>query len=308
MSSTHRNLVPDFLVIGAMKCATTTMHQDLVKHPEIFCGTKELNALTDEPNRKQSGEELYRHNYRDAEAHQLLGDISTHYSMLPHHDGVAEIAAKTIGPDLKIIYLVREPIARSLSHHQHMMNESSDEKMSPDVNFEIRNNPAPIAYSQYAMQLDPWIAVFGIDQIKVVKFEEYVSNRAATIAGVFEFLELKPYSIEIDGAGANRGHDRRVAGKFMRRIWQTKTFQRILKPLSPNFVRSIGRKILLKKASQAVVAPTVSTIDFIYENVKEDADRLKRLTGRSEPFWDLKLARSKHVDKLSQNSGTELKS
>lgn len=294
--------LPSFLVIGAMKCATTTLHQDLVKHPDIFCGVKELNALTCKSADGNEAAKMYQHNYRNARGDQILGDVSTHYSMLPDYPGVAKIAAKLIGSDLKIIYLVREPIRRCLSHHQHMMNESTDQKMGPDVNFEIQNNPSPIAYSRYAMQLEPWVSEFGIDQVKVIKFEEYVADRVNVVAEIFQFLNAKPLKIEVDPAGANRGHSRLVAGTLATRLWHSKVFQRILKPFSPSFVRKAGRRILLKKAAQASVPPTAATIDLIFENVKQDAEKLQKMTGRSTPYWDLEMSKSNFISQLKRPS------
>ncbi len=286
-----------------MKCATTTLHQDLVKHPDIFCGVKELNALTHRSVDKQSqATEIYKHNFRKADSKQILGDVSTHYSMLPDYPGVADVAAELLGSDLKIIYLVREPIRRCLSHHQHMMNESTDQKMGPDVNFEIRNNPAPIAYSRYAMQLEPWVEKFGIDQIKVVKFEEYVADRVDVVAEIFDFLDVNPVEIEADPAGANRGHSRLVAGKLMTSLWHSKVFQRILKPVSPSFVRTAARSVLLKKATQASIPPTADTIDLIFESVRQDAEKLQQMTGRSKPYWDLEKTRSEFITQLGEQS------
>ena len=103
---------PDFLVIGGMKCASTTMHEDLSMHPMIECGKKELNALLKTDLAEIAA--IYSGNFRGAETEKLLGDVSADYSTLPTNPGVAERALK-VAPDLKIVYIVRDPVWRALS-------------------------------------------------------------------------------------------------------------------------------------------------------------------------------------------------
>ena len=273
-----------------MKSATTTLHQDLSKHPDIFCGKKELNAIT-----IGNPQANYRDNYRGAANHQILGDVSTTYSMLPDFPGVPAKAKSLVGSDLKIIYLVRNPVSRTLSHHQHMMNDVTEEKMGPDVNVEIRNHASMIAYSRYAFQLEPWINEFGKSQIKVIKFEEYVKNRAKVTSDIFDFLEVPPFQIAVQEKGANRGHDRQVAGKFIYRFYHTRLFQKILKPFSPRFLRTAMRKILLRKSEVRSIAPTPETIDNIIESIQDDSARLHLLLGWDKPAWDFDAVRSKYA-------------
>ena len=136
MPDSTNHLLPNFFVIGAMKSATTTIHQDLSLHPDIDCGQKELNALTLQPNLEQI-RNTYRSNFKQPDA-VIRGDVSTTYSMIPEHQGVPEKALELCGPDTKIVYVVREPIARTMSHHQHMMNWNGDGKMGPDINHEVK--------------------------------------------------------------------------------------------------------------------------------------------------------------------------
>ena len=272
-----------------MKSATTTLHQDLVKHPDIFCGKKELNALT-----MGDAQENYRLNYRDAKNHQLLGDVSATYTMLPDFPGVPAKAKSLLGPEIKIVYLVREPVSRALSHHQHMMNDVTAAKMGPDVNTEIRKHPAPINYSRYAHQLQPWIDLFGKQNIYVIKFEEYISDRDQVLKDLFGFLGVQAREIEIESAGANRGNQKRVAGKFIYRLYHTKLFQRIIKPFSPAVLRSALRNVLLRKSKVTSIPPTLETIDFIVESVQDDVRKLHTLLEWSEPAWDFAKVRAKY--------------
>lgn len=290
--------VPDFLVIGGMKCATTTLHHDLSQHPKIECGKKELNALT----LASSGgniESIYEQNYRKAPLDATLGDVSTTYSMLPQHPGVAEKARSIAGDGLKIIYVVREPIKRTLSHHQHMMNQAENQ-LGPDINLEIKRTPALIEFSRYDMQIEPWVTQFGLDNVCIVRFEDYVKDRARTLSSLFRFLSVGDHDLVIEDEGENRTGTARVAGPWLSRIYRSSTFQKIAKPLSPEFLRTAMRRLLLRKTKHATIAPTLETIDLIVDGIRDDQARFTKRFGWTEPLWDLETARASYAGKSDQ--------
>lgn len=282
--------IPRFLVIGGMKCATTTMHQDLTGHPRVFCGKKELNALTfggSKLHNLGTTEEIYARNYRDADPKMILGDVSTTYTMLPDYEGVAEKARSLLGEQLKIVYVVRHPVKRTVSHHQHMANQPHENKMGPDINQEIRNRPALIDYSCYHKQLLPWVNAFGRANIRIVKFERYVKNRNQVANELFEFLGLDSHNIKADDAGANRSGDVLVAGGMVRRFYDTNFFKSIVQPLTPNFLRTAGRSLMLKKSELAKIPPSSATINFIADSVSEDLELFYQLVEKDAFKWDL---------------------
>ena len=275
---------PDFLVIGGMKCASTTMHEDLSMHPMIECGRKELNALL-KTNLTEIAA-IYNQNFRGADAEQLLGDVSADYSTLPTNPGVAERALK-VAPSLKIVYIVRDPVRRALSHHKHMVNWSGEGRMPQDVNVAIENHPELMSYSCYAMQLQPWIKAFGLENILVIKFEDYVSDRTVVTNRVCRFLSLPETELELSEAGANRGESRRYAGKFVYNLYRSKFFRNVVQPAAPDFLRKALRQVLLRKNRQVEIPPTRATLEQIADGVKTDGEKLQVLLKLNEPLWNV---------------------
>ena len=114
--------LPGFLVVGAMKAGTTSLYRDLPTNPSVFMPIdKEPNNLLSDDVRTPQGLDDYARHFQRAGADQLCGEASTAYTMLPRHTGVPERALEVLGPDCRIIYLVREPVARIVSHHQHAL-------------------------------------------------------------------------------------------------------------------------------------------------------------------------------------------
>src|SRR5262245_21769816 len=129
---THRA----FLVIGAMKAGTTSLFNDLAQNPAIYIPEKEPAYLT--RYNIPDAVAAYRKLFDSARADQIVGEASTGYSMLPRFKGVPERARACLGPDVSILYLVRNPILRTLSHHYHTMSYGAAHR---DPAIALRDDP-----------------------------------------------------------------------------------------------------------------------------------------------------------------------
>ena len=175
--------LPNLIVIGGLKCGTTSLHHYLGLHPEVeMSRPKELNFFVGELN-WELGPDWYRSHFRAAAP--VRGETSPHYTNLPRFQGVAERMAATLGTDARVIYMVRHPIERLLSHFLHNVGGGYEARELDDA---VRD---PLyAYVQrglYAMQLEPYLASFGADRVLVVGREELGRERQATMRRVFEF-------------------------------------------------------------------------------------------------------------------------
>ena len=81
--------------------------------------------------------------------------------MLPDHQGVAQRAARFLSKETQIVYLVREPVSRAISHHRHMNAWHGPGKMNADIDASAQEHSSLVDYSCYATQLEPWRDAFG---------------------------------------------------------------------------------------------------------------------------------------------------
>ena len=114
--------LPDFVIIGAMKCGTSTLQAQLSAQPGIFmCEPKEPNFFSDDEIWSR-GVSWYESLFRDAQAGSLMGEASTHYTKLPHHPMTVDRMRRHL-PDARLIYMVRDPFARMVSHYLHAWSQ-----------------------------------------------------------------------------------------------------------------------------------------------------------------------------------------
>jgi len=156
--------LPDFIVIGAMKAATSTLHEQLSKQPGVFMSTpKEPNFFSDDDVYSR-GLEWYASLFEGADEHALCGESSTHYTKLPTHPRTAERLARAL-PEAKLIYVIRHPIDRLLSHYVHAWTQR---EISGSIELAVRRHPELVDYGRYWMQLQPYLKRFGRDRVLLV--------------------------------------------------------------------------------------------------------------------------------------------
>ncbi|NEP76369.1 sulfotransferase, partial [Okeania sp. SIO2G5] len=109
---------PDFIIIGAMKCATSSLHEQLALQPNFFMSQlKEPNFFSnDEEYRK--GIDAYWSHFQEAQLTDFCGESSTHYTKLPTYPQTIERIQKDL-PNAKFIYVMRHPIKRLVSQYIH---------------------------------------------------------------------------------------------------------------------------------------------------------------------------------------------
>jgi len=176
--------LPNLIVIGGLKCGTTSLHHYLGLHPEIgMSRPKELNFFVEELN-WDLGEDWYANHFSAAD--RARGETSPHYTNEPRFSGVAERMRETLGADAKLIYMVRDPIDRLLSHYLHNVAGGYESREMEDALAD--EGSAYVQRSLYAKQLEPYLAHFERERILVVAQDELDSATERTMGRVFEFL------------------------------------------------------------------------------------------------------------------------
>jgi len=287
--------LPDFLIIGAPKSGTTTLYRDLLLNSSVYFPLdKEPGNLCYDRVLGPDGLREYARLYADAGPEQVCGDATTSYSKLPDVPGVPERATKVLGHSFKIVYLVRDPISRIISHHRHEYHLkhttwSIDEAVSSDHRF--------LAYSRYAMQLRPWLERVRRSNTLVVLFEDYVRNRRDTVKAISEFLGIAPSVDRIDPAMAyNRSSIMpRLVGPW-RWLRETSLYQHRIRPLLSIETRRTLRHLLLPGPPALPPGPKRSSILEWIQSLEEDFVQHEEVLGRTP--WTSKDLRRKHVDRV----------
>ena len=281
-TSSNEGALPNLIVIGGLKCGTTSLHHYLNLHPEVgMSRPKELNFFVEDMN-WGLGVDWYRAHFPAGAS--VRGETSPHYTNRPRSEGVAERMRETLGADVRLIYMVRHPIDRLLSHYLHNVGggyesrELADALATPSSSY--------IQRGLYAMQVEPFLEAFGRDRILVVSREELGRERDATVRRVFEFCGVEPgfMSPEFDrewetgsgkGKGGFRVMDRAVRMPGLRAL--DRNFDRL-----PERMRWMVERVVHDPSSGEVAKPELEPgqRDELAAIFRPDMTRLEDLTGR----------------------------
>ena len=185
--------LPNFIIIGAGKCGTTSLYNYLDRHPQVYlCPHKETYFFVPEPTRSKlqpwgaiTDFDDYANLFKDASNDSVVGEISTTYYR--HAETAKQIYQ--ILPQVKIVAILRDPANRAFSDYQmHFRrgNEKADfsQLIAPENRF--------IKPGFYYSELIPYFEVFQPEQIKILLFADLVKNPTTFIEDLFEFIEVDP--------------------------------------------------------------------------------------------------------------------
>lgn len=181
----HRNL-PDFIVIGAMKCGTSTLAAQLAGQPGVFMSTpKEPNYFSDDSVFAQ-GDDWYESLFAPAPEGALKGEASTHYTKLPTYpDTLVRMTARL--PELRLVYMIRNPVARAVSHYIH---DWSLREVGGDADAAFHTRHEFVDYGCYGMQIAPFLDAYGAEHILLTCLEAFKADPEAEFARVAAHLGL----------------------------------------------------------------------------------------------------------------------
>jgi Sulfotransferase domain len=278
--------LPSLIIIGGLKCGTTSIHHYLGLHPEIqMSKPKELNFFVEELN-WDLGLDWYASRFDGR--FKVRGESSPHYTNLPRFEGVAERIRRHC-PDAKLLYMVRDPIKRILSHWVHATGAGYETReLVPTLS---QPDSSYIQRSMYWMQLQPYLERFDRAQIEIVTQEELQSEREATMrrafafAGVDESFTSEQFDREWEKSSAKQG------GKYQ-------LMERLVKlPGLRSFDRNFDRlpeslRWLVEKAvhdPDKPPAPKPKLPDDLFETIRgrfgADVAALREFAGREFAGW-----------------------
>jgi hypothetical protein len=213
-----KSRLPGFFIGGAMKSGTSTLHYLLDRHPDAYLPKRELHFFSmddvgqhPELAGRSAATWVRPHYERDFDTNlawyaghfaaagpeQLTGEHATVYLSSPR--AAARIADML--PDARLIFLLRDPVQRALSHYWHMVRSGR-----AIHGFEKTLRVAPhtiLTRSFYREGLEHYLRYFPRDHILVLIFEEFINDISSEFRRVERFLSL-PHALDLTGLPLHR--------------------------------------------------------------------------------------------------------
>jgi hypothetical protein len=276
-------MLPTFIVIGAAKAGTTSLHAYLAAHPDVFVTrTKELDFFIEERNWER-GRVWYEEQFDEADGAHARGEVSPLYSAAHWYAGVPDRMADLV-PDARIVYVVRHPIDRMRSHYlQHL--ELGQETRPAARAFQV--DDGYLNSSRYAFQLAAFERRFATEQFLVVTSEALRDDRRATLARVFAFL-----GVDADVPDAALGREHHVSEDKVVRPPRINALKRMplyhaLGRMTPRPVRELYGRVTTRPAGRDLTEIPAGLEAELAERLRPDVAALRRWLGPDFDGWGL---------------------
>jgi hypothetical protein len=207
----NQRALPDFLIIGAQKAATTSLYAYLAQHPHILRSRpKEIfffdGGETPRVDTYSKGEAWYRSHFplrKKLTNQSVTFEASTTYLFNPL---VPERIHHMI-PQVKLIALLRDPTERAISHYFHEQRKGKETLSLQDALDAEESRLASIngnykseeflrhAYKTrglYCEQIKRFLDYFPKEQLLILNNDDFAKNPDLTLQEIFEFVGVDP--------------------------------------------------------------------------------------------------------------------
>jgi Sulfotransferase domain len=286
--------IPNFLIAGAAKAGTTSLHEYLGQHPDIFMSTfKEPNYFV--PGYAYDNWDDYLALFRGARGEKAIGESSTGYLQCEQSPALIKSALGNV----RIILMLRNPARRGASLYWWMVREGYED--APNFAKALELEPARLQSSTfretspefyvwyfyyttglYSEQVRRFLETFGRNNVRIYIFEEFANDPVGTCRDIFDFLGVDP---NFRPAVAIHNESRVPASPRLQ-FWLRNRGPRYLRFLPGRLRRAIIERLMnLNTGRGSLPHRDTETERRLLERYRDDIRKLERLLDRDLSIW-----------------------
>jgi len=288
--------LPNFICLGAAKSGTTTLHDILRQHPEIYVPAFKEPHFFDIPENYKNGIDWYQKNYFKNANKKVIAEFTPSYFF---DKEVPERIFNNLGPEVKFVVLLRHPVDRAYSHYLHSKRDEHEElDFVESLNQEedrlsryienkdylsyLRNSY--ISQGLYGDMVERYLKYFKLENFMFIHFEkEFLLKRDKTIHRVLNFLDIDS-QIELQ-TDLKSNPSSKEKSKTLKRIMKKKGWWRtIIKWLLPSIqfrqiIRNRIQRLNIKEYRAEKISEELKSKLFS-SYFRNNIDKFERLTDK----------------------------
>ncbi len=299
-------ILPNFLIAGSAKCGTSSLHNYLAQHPDIFMSRRKeprflssqgmsfpLNGPLDSRVEKWIVKTFseYSDLFKNAANHKVVGESSA--DTLYFHKHTIPAIKKYLG-NPKIVIVLRNPVKRSFSAYQHLVRDAREPLSFEDAllkeNDRVKNNWELIYhYRSVSHYYEPVKAFLeNFKDVKVVFNEELSKEPHRVLAEIFEFLGVDS-TFKVKDSTTKHNMSGKPRSQWLHEfLFEGHPLRNFLRPVIRFFIPSKQRKkislnIQQKNLIQMKIKP--ETGEMLKNEFRDEILKLEKLLNRDLSSW-----------------------
>jgi hypothetical protein len=284
---------PNYMLIGASKCATSSICHHLGQHPDVFMTEPKEPFFFSHDEVYERGFDWYESLYEQAGDRKMRGEGSNTYTMKEvFPQSISRIVSYTT--DLKLIYVARHPINRIESYWLEIRSHGG-ETVHYNFNTAVRvNRDWLVDSSNYWQQINVYRQYFPDNRISIVFYEDFQDSPEATMRRCFEFLDVDP-DVPLSNPHIrlgrmdqmNSGSSKLVPKETLSRLREYSLFRASVK-LIPESVREPLKKQFLFQKIQSRPQWNLQNRQWVADILEEDTRKFLEYASKPVDFWHLR--------------------
>ena len=288
--------LPNFICLGAAKSGTTTLHDILRQHPEIYVPAFKEPHFFDIPENYKNGIDWYQKNYFKNANKKVIAEFTPSYFF---DKEVPERIFNNLGSEVKFVVLLRHPVDRAYSHYLHSKRDEHEEldfveslNQEEDRLSRFIENKDYLSYLRnsyisqglYGDMVERYLKYFKLENFMFIHFEkEFLLKRDKTIQRVLGFLDIDPQiKLQTDLRSNPSSIEK---SKTLKRIMKKKGWWRtIIKWLLPSIqlrqiIRNRVQRLNIKEYKAEKISEELKSKLFS-SYFRDNIDKFERLTDK----------------------------
>ncbi len=296
--------LPNFLIVGAAKSGTSSLHNYLSQHDEVFMPDyKEGGMKVKEPrflikdlvqHRLHNGIwewEDYQSLFTDVRQEKAIGEATVLY--LYYFEHAIQNIKKYLGEDIRIVIILRNPVDRAYSAFQHVSRGFQEENSFEEAlrieseRLDNDNSLTPMVMYKsmglYYKMVKAYLDAFK--HVHIILHEEFKDNTRLEMEKLFRFLEIKNNDTLDIFTKYNVGGKKWKSHSLKRMFLHDNIIKKIFSQILPKNIRLKIRKKLVDLSMEKYTPMNESTREMLNEFFREDVKRLSELLNKDLTYW-----------------------
>lgn len=272
---------PNFLIIGAAKCGTTTLYHYLNSHPDIFMSEVKEIRFFNADDSYSKGLDYYSQHFANNKGESRIGEASHQYSQIDQFPNSAERIQNDLGL-VDLVYVVRHPIERIESAWKQV--RFSHPELTTSFNDDLLKDSWYLGPSLYWKQASHYLKYWPKHKIHIVFLEDLKQHPQHELKKIYNFLNVDP---SFSDQQINKNHKPSSSRRIKTGLGQKMhnwSYYHTLSTCIPQSMKNPIRRLFSTSGNQELKWKP-STYEQVLSEVKEDSQYFLSFCQKPSDYW-----------------------